>query len=77
VARELVDACRHRGDYSDSVEELTPVHRDPLAATPLALASVATLARPSSWTWFTDASVQNYALTASAWDEVRRHAEES
>jgi len=38
-----------------------PVHRDPLAATPLALASVATLARPSSWTWFTDASVQNYA----------------
>jgi hypothetical protein len=77
VARELVDACRHRGDYADSVEELTPVHRDPLAATPLALASVATLARPSSWTWFTDASVQNYALTASAWDVVRRHAEES
>ena len=75
VARELVDACRHRGEFSGSVEELTPAHRDPLAVTPLVMASVATLARPSSWSWFTSSSVQNYALTAPAWDEVRRHAE--
>ena len=28
VARELLAAARHRGDYTGSVEELTPIHHD-------------------------------------------------
>ncbi len=75
VVRELADAWRHRGHYAGSVEELTPVRGDPLAGVPLVMASVATVARPASWAWFTSASVQNYALTAEAWDEVRGCAE--
>jgi hypothetical protein len=77
VAKELMDGWRHRGSYAGSLEELTPIRGDPRAAIPLALAAAATLVRPASWEWFVSASVQNYSLTASAWDEIGRVAARS
>lgn len=65
--------CR-RGPYRGSTEELTPVRHDPVASVPLVTATVATLVRPSWWTWFTSGSVGNYALTPGAWDEILRMA---
>jgi hypothetical protein len=70
VARELIDVWRHGGPYAGSIEELTPVRGDPIAATPVVMASVATLVRPASWRWFTSGSVENYALTAEAWEQI-------
>ena len=37
--REILAAVRRRGDYKNSVEELTPVRGDPLAALPVLAAS--------------------------------------
>jgi hypothetical protein len=70
VASELLEACRRRGPYSGSVEELTPEHRDPIALAPLALASVATLIWPPSWSWFASGSVENYALSREGWEQI-------
>jgi hypothetical protein len=70
VAAELLGAYRRSGPYSGSVEELTPAHRDPIALAPLALASVSTLIRPRSWSWFASGSVENYALTSEGWDQI-------
>ncbi len=70
VARELLDAARRRGPYAGSVEELTPIHGDPYAAVPVALAAGATLAWPSAWRWFVSGSVDAYALTAAGWDQI-------
>lgn len=61
VASELVAATRRSGPYADSVEELSPVHGDPRALVPRAMASVATLLRPANWSWFASGSVANYA----------------
>ena len=46
VARELVHAVLHRGDYRGSREELTPGRGDPLAPLPVAVTALATLIRP-------------------------------
>jgi len=70
VAAELLAACRRSGPYAGSVEELTMARRDPLALVPLALASLATLIRPASWSWFASGSVDNYALTPAGWDQI-------
>jgi hypothetical protein len=70
VATELVGAWRRSGPYTGSVEELTPTHRDPVALTPVALASVATLVWPPAWSWFASGSVENYALTPAGWDSI-------
>lgn len=75
IAAELVARMRHLGDYEDSVEELTPAHHDLRALTPVAVAAIATLARPASWQWFASGSVTNYALTPTAWRTIREHAE--
>ena len=70
VLAELVGALRHRGDYEDSTEELTPIHGDIRAAIPVVAAGGATLARPATWRWFTSGAVANYALTPAAWREI-------
>ena len=63
-------ALRRSGDYGGSEEELTPVRRDPIAATPVLLATVATLLRPAWWRWFVSSSVDNYALSPDGWRQV-------
>lgn len=70
IAAELLEAYRRSGLYSDSVEELTPVHRDPIALAPLALASASALIWPPSWSWFASGSVENYALTPKGWEQI-------
>ncbi len=70
VAGQLLTAIRKSGLYAGSVEEFTPAHRDPIALVPVALAAIATLVNPTSWTWFASGSVDNYALTAHAWEEI-------
>lgn len=70
VAAELLGAYRRSGPYSDSVEELTPAHRDPIALAPLAMASVSALIWPPSWSWFASGSVENYALTPEGWEQI-------
>lgn len=72
VAHEIVGAVSHRGSYADSSEELTPLKRDPVAAVPLVLAALATLAHPASWTWFSSGSVANYALSPQGWQAIVR-----
>jgi len=70
VVGELWAAWRGTGRYAGSVEELTPVSRDPLALVPLTLASAATLVRPRSWSWFAAGSVGNYALSPDGWERI-------
>jgi biotin carboxylase len=70
VLRELWAAGRHSGAYAGSAEELTPGRHDPTALIPIAMASVATLVRPKSWSWFSSGSVENYALTSRGWDQI-------
>ncbi|MHB8221069.1 MAG: hypothetical protein ACYDHU_12225 [Acidimicrobiales bacterium] len=70
VAAELLGAYRRSGPYSDSVEELTPGHRDPIALAPLVMASISTLIWPPSWSWFASGSVDNYALTPEGWEQI-------
>jgi biotin carboxylase len=72
VFAELASASRHRGSYQDSVEELTPLHHDLRAAIPLVAASLATLARPGTWRWFSSGAVTSYALTLGGWREILR-----
>ena len=52
VAWELLDAALHRDTYRASVEELTPLRRDPRTILPIAAASTATLIHPNTWRWF-------------------------
>jgi biotin carboxylase len=75
LVREVFQAITHKGDYSQSTEELTPVHRDLRAITPVVAAVLSTTARPSTWQWFSSGSVTNYAVTPAAWRTIRRHAE--
>jgi predicted ATP-grasp superfamily ATP-dependent carboligase len=73
IARELATALTHRGPYAGSIEELTPLRGDPLAAIPVAAAALATLAHPASWRLFTDGAVSAYALTPTAWKQIVRN----
>jgi hypothetical protein len=73
IARELAAALTHRGPYAGSVEELTPLGGDPLAAIPVAAAALATLAYPASWRLFTEGAVSAYALTPTAWRQIVRN----
>lgn len=70
VLAELADAARHRGDYAESVEELTPVRGDLRAAVPLVAAVAAMLVRPTWWSAFASGAVSSYALTPAGWDEI-------
>ena len=74
VARELVHAVLHRGDYRGSREELTPGRGDPLAPLPVAVTALATLIRPDAWRHFVRGSAGAYSLTPAAWQQIRRAA---
>jgi len=67
---ELLSALAHTGPYRGSTEELTPVRRDPAAALPVLLATLAMLIRPALWRWFASGSVAGYALTPAGWDRL-------
>jgi hypothetical protein len=75
VARQLLGALSGREDYRASAEELTPLNHDPLAGLPVLIAATAALIRPGTWHYFTSGSVEAYALTPSAWDQITRRAD--
>jgi glutathione synthase/RimK-type ligase-like ATP-grasp enzyme len=75
VARELVRAVLHRGEYRGSREELTPGRADPLAPLPVLVIALATLIRPDAWRRFVGGSAGAYSLTPAAWRQIRRAAE--
>jgi predicted ATP-grasp superfamily ATP-dependent carboligase len=70
VLREACAAIRARGDYAGSVEELTPVAGDPVAAVPVLAALVASLVHPPLWRKFHTGAVGPYAVTPQAWDDI-------
>jgi hypothetical protein len=70
VLGEAFDAICARGNYAGSVEELTPVAGDPLAAIPVLAALVAVLIQPSLWQKFHAGAVGPYAVTPEAWNEI-------
>ena len=70
VARELVHAVLHRGEYRGSREELTPGRGDPLAPLPVMVIALATLIRPDAWRRFVRGSAGAYSLTPAAWREL-------
>jgi hypothetical protein len=70
IASELTQCLAGRGPYTDSHEELTPLRGDPVAAAPLAAATLATLISPRTWHWFTRGAVSAYALTPDAWRQI-------
>jgi glutathione synthase/RimK-type ligase-like ATP-grasp enzyme len=71
VLGEAFDAIFARGDYAGSIEELTPVAGDPIAAVPVVTALVASLIHPPLWRKFHAGAVGPYAVTPEAWDEIR------
>jgi ATP-grasp domain len=70
VLREAFDSIFARGDYAGSVEELTPVAGDPVAAVPVVAALVASLIHPPLWRKFHAGAVGPYAVTPEAWKEI-------
>jgi glutathione synthase/RimK-type ligase-like ATP-grasp enzyme len=70
VIREAFDTIFARGDYAGSVEELTPVVGDPVAAVPVVAALVASVIHPQLWQKFHAGAVGPYAVTPEAWDEI-------
>jgi predicted ATP-grasp superfamily ATP-dependent carboligase len=70
ILREGLDAIFARGDYAGSVEELTPVRGDPVAAVPVVAALVASLIHPPLWRKFYAGAVGPYAVTPEAWNEI-------
>ena len=75
ILREAFDAIFARCDYAGSVEELTPVAGDPVAAVPVVAALVASLIHPPLWRKFHAGAVGPYAVTPEAWDEILAAAE--
>lgn len=70
IIREAIDSYFRRGDYSGSIEELTPVKGDPLAAIPVVVAFCATVLQPSSWQRFRGGAVATYAVTPRGWNDI-------
>jgi biotin carboxylase len=75
VARELVHAVLHRGEYRGSREELTPGRGDLLAPLPVTAIALATLIRPDAWRYFVGGSAGAYSLTPAAWRQIRQAAD--
>jgi len=75
VLREALNAIFARGDFAGSVEELTPVAGDPVAAVPVVVALLASLLRPSLWRKFHSGAVGPYAVTSEAWVKILAAAE--
>jgi predicted ATP-grasp superfamily ATP-dependent carboligase len=70
ATQEILAAVRRRGDYANSVEELTPFRGDPLAALPVVAAAVLTLAWPPAAKMFERGAVGAYALTVEGWAKI-------
>jgi len=70
VLREAFDAIFARSDYAGSVEELTPIAGDPVAAVPVVAALAASLIHPPLWRKFHAGAVGPYAVTPEAWEEI-------
>jgi predicted ATP-grasp superfamily ATP-dependent carboligase len=75
VFREAFDAIFAWRDYAGSVEELTPIAGDPVAAVPVIAALVASLIHPPLWRKFHAGAVGLYAVTPKAWNEILVAAE--
>ena len=75
VARELVHAVLHRGEYRGSREELTPGRGDLLAPLPVTVTALATLVRPDAWRHFVGGSAGAYSLTPAAWRQILQAAD--
>ncbi|MGJ4942242.1 ATP-grasp domain-containing protein [Bradyrhizobium sp. HKCCYLS1011] len=75
VLHEAFNAIFARAEYAGTIEELTPVAGDPIAAVPVLAALVACLVRPSLWRRFHAGAVGPYAVTPEAWDEILARAE--
>jgi hypothetical protein len=75
ILREGLDAIFARGDYAGSVEELTPVKGDPVAAVPVVAALVASLIHPPLWRKFHAGAVGPYAVTPEAWNKIMAAAD--
>ena len=67
IVRELTAAARHSGEYSHSIEELTPIAHDWRVGLPGMIAAACTLVKPTTWEWFSSGSVANYAITPEGW----------
>jgi hypothetical protein len=70
ILRELIDAVGSRGLYEGAVEELTPMHDDPVAAVPILAALLTTLINPSLWRRFHAGATGPYALSPEAWRKI-------
>ena len=70
ILREAFDAIFAQGDYASSIEELTPVAGDPVAAIPVVAALVASLIHPPLWRKFHAGAVGPYAVTPEAWEAI-------
>jgi hypothetical protein len=70
VVREIWATAAKLGDYANSVEELTLVRGDPIAALPVLAAAVLTFAWPPAGRLFERAAVGWYALTPAAWAQI-------
>ena len=67
---EILAALARAGPYRGSAEELTPVQRDPLAAVPVLVATLALLIRPGLWRRLSGGAVADYALTPAGWQSL-------
>ncbi len=72
VLREVTQAFRHKGVYESSTEELCPTRGDRRTVILPIAAFVATVCRPSLWSFFTDGAVSRYALAPAGWRQLRR-----
>lgn len=71
VLREAADAVGGRGVFDDSLEQLTPLRRDPLSAVPLAIVLARVLASPDRADRIASEAVERYSVDAVAIDSVR------
>jgi hypothetical protein len=71
VGKELLRSALGKTPYHRGDEELTPFSGDIRAVVPVILAAAATLVAPGTASWFTSGSVDAYALTPTAWDQIR------
>ncbi|HTV11929.1 MAG TPA: SAM-dependent methyltransferase [Acidimicrobiales bacterium] len=70
VMAEVVHGARRSRDYLGSSEELTPLGHDMRGIIPVAMAAVATLVAPTSFSWFVAGSVANYAVSEQGWQDI-------
>jgi biotin carboxylase len=70
VVGELIRRVTRRGVYAGSREELTPLRGDWRTLLLPLVATLATLVRPSWWSFFTNGAVSRYALAPEGWRQL-------